>query len=159
MHQLYKTPYTVLSPTKYKYPPQALEEFSESSGTVWKSRWLSWAPLPVPSSCSPYGLRGRKATLNLTGPISANPRFSANWCRRTKRTSSSINSRASPTQTPVKCSLCCCSSSSSSFFFFVIFFIYTYCIGDKSTVIQTVTSHAKRMWSVEGRFIVEARGQ
>ena len=35
---------------------------NQSSKRVWKSRWTSWAPLPVPNS--PYGLCGREATLN-----------------------------------------------------------------------------------------------
>ena len=32
---------------------------TQSSGAVWKWRWLTWAPIPN----SPYGLCGRKATL------------------------------------------------------------------------------------------------
>ena len=32
----------------------------QRSGAVWKSRWPSWAPVPN----KPYGLCGRKATLN-----------------------------------------------------------------------------------------------
>ena len=35
------------------------ESIVQSSGAVWKSRWMSWTPVPK----KPYGFCGRKATL------------------------------------------------------------------------------------------------
>ena len=42
-----------------------LNSDTQSSGAVWKSRWPSWAHTVPNTSNSPYGLCGRKATLNL----------------------------------------------------------------------------------------------
>ena len=39
----------------------AMENYGQTSGAVWKSRWPSWA-FRRPNE--PYGFRGRKAPLN-----------------------------------------------------------------------------------------------
>ena len=51
-------------PQQQQHPQKSIEylrEFAQSSGTVWKSRWTSWAHFPVPNS--PRGICGRKITL------------------------------------------------------------------------------------------------